>query len=163
MGSLAAQPEAVGEDCPPWALTQACLSGNFSNRGPSRQEGAQKWGSGVAGAQSTRGRGRLPPGEKHVGAGRTHVRGRGWEDGVRGAGRKWPVRGLAALFRSCARSWRPGLLSPALGFREFPGDAGENWGAVSGGGHLGRPRPGMLGVGGGGRAVVRPGSSFQLK
>ncbi|DAA24211.1 TPA: spermatogenesis and oogenesis specific basic helix-loop-helix 1-like [Bos taurus] len=24
----------------------------------------------------------------------------------------------------CARSWRPGLLSPALGFREFPGDAG---------------------------------------
>ena len=85
-------------------------------------------------AQSTRGRGRLRPGGKHVGAGRTHVRGRGWEDGVRGAGRTWQGPGLCgSLPQLCARSWRPGLLSPALGFREFPGDAGENWGAVAGG------------------------------
>ena len=42
MGSWAAQLEAVGEDCPSWALTQVCLSGNFSNRGTSPQEGGQK-------------------------------------------------------------------------------------------------------------------------
>lgn len=114
-------------------------------------------------AQSTRGRGRLRPGGKHVGAGRTHVRGRGWEDGVRGAGRTWQGPGLCgSLPQLCARSWRPGLLSPALGFREFPGDAGENWGAVAGGGQLGRPCPGMLGRVGGGW-WSGPDSSFQLK
>lgn len=124
MGSLAAQPEVVGEDCPPWALTQACLSGNFSSRGPSRQEGAQKWGSWVAGAQSTQGRGRLPPREKHVGAGRTHVRGRGWEDGVRGAGRKWPGPGpcgslpqLRALMASGAPEPRAGVPRVSRGCR----------------------------------------------
>lgn len=114
-------------------------------------------------AQSTRGRGRLRPGGKHVGAGRTHVRGRGWEDGVRGAGRTWQGPGpCGSLPQLCARSWRPGLLSPALGFREFPGDAGENWGAVAGGGQLGRPCPGMLRRVGGGW-WSGPDSSFQLK
>lgn len=73
-----------------------------------------------------------------------------------GRGARGRVRGLPLLFR--VSSWRPGLVSPALGFREFPGDAGENWGAVAGGGQLGCPCPGMLGVGWG--AGGGPGQLF---